>query len=195
MKTTPEQRQAMRNTAAAYPGTLGSITALLDDFDAISDELAALRATLATPEESRRMFEEGEARIRADERERIAAAIEDAHQPGTYPHKMAQAIRANSTLNGNPLDAGWHERAVAAARADERARRDALWTLLDDIDTADDVAKDDHAIYRRIVRDLAERRHAIVEAPKVNTDTTVFPAAPGAERNYNVAPGTDPTRN
>lgn len=31
------------------------------------------------------------------------------------------------------------------------------------------------------------------KAPKVDTNTTVFPPAPGAARNYNVAPGTDPT--
>lgn len=44
-----------------------------------------------------------EARARADERERIAAAIERDHQPGTYPHEMAKAIRANKTPGGHPL--------------------------------------------------------------------------------------------
>ncbi len=96
-----------------------------DRITELEAEIAAIKATFATPEESRRMFEDGEARTRADERERIAAAIEDAHQPGTYPHKMAQAIRANATPAGHSLDAGWHERAVASARADERARTEA----------------------------------------------------------------------
>ncbi|MBK8241646.1 MAG: hypothetical protein IPK74_39565 [Deltaproteobacteria bacterium] len=68
---------------------------------------------------------EHEARIRADERARIAAAIEDAHQQGTYPYEMARSIRANATPSGHQLDAGWHERAVAAARADERSKCEA----------------------------------------------------------------------
>lgn len=51
-------------------------------------------------------LEADEARIRADERECISAAIERDHQPGTYPHEMAKAIRANATPGGRSLSEG-----------------------------------------------------------------------------------------
>jgi hypothetical protein len=43
MKTTPQLRAAMRNTVAAYPGTLDEVGALLDDFE----HLAASATRLA----------------------------------------------------------------------------------------------------------------------------------------------------
>jgi hypothetical protein len=72
------------------------------------------------------------------------------------------------------------------------AERDALWTLLDDIDTLDDVAKSNEKIYRSQARALSMKRHEIVEAPRVNTSTTVFPNPGGMQHNIN--PATDPKR-
>jgi hypothetical protein len=40
----------------------------------------------------------------------------------------------------------------ALIRADEREKTSRLWVLLDDVDTADDIAKDDDALYRILCR-------------------------------------------
>ena len=40
-------------------------------------------------------------------------------------------------------------------------RASALWSLLDDISTLDDAARNDDAGYRRIARQIAEKRHAV----------------------------------
>lgn len=65
--------------------------------------------------------------------------------------------------------------------------RDALWVLLDDIDTLDDVAKGDDNLFRGHARQLHHRRHAIVEGAKVKHDSTVFPNPGGMQ--FNREPG------
>ena len=48
--------------------------------DSLRAEVERLTAMMATPEESRRMFADGEARIRAEERAKIAAWLETRHR-------------------------------------------------------------------------------------------------------------------
>jgi hypothetical protein len=43
-----------------------------------------------------------------------------------------------------------------------------LWQLLDDLDTADDVAKADDATYRRIAQSLQRARFAIVSGDEID---------------------------
>ncbi len=78
--------------------------------------------------------------------------------------------------------------AVCQQLAAVTSERDQLWVLLDDIDTLDDVVKDDDKVFRVHARQLQERRHAIVEGSKVEHGTTVFPN-PGGIR-FNREPGT-----
>lgn len=55
------------------------------------------------------------------------------------------------------------ERAAASlAGAQWRERALKLWALLDDIDTADDVAKGDDAAFRRIAQAAQQRRHGVL---------------------------------
>ena len=47
-----------------------------------------------------------------------------------------------------------------STREDKAARK--LWTLLDDIDTADDMAKGNHDLYRNLVREAVRKRHEMM---------------------------------
>ena len=51
--------------------------------------------------------------------------------------------------------------------AHERTREDRefLWKLLDDIDTAADMAKSDDIAYRRLVDKIQQRRHEVGHSP------------------------------
>jgi len=50
----------------------------------------------------------------------------------------------------------------------ERAKSLKLWMLLDDIDTADDVAKADDAIYRSLCRQVHKKRWDVLTEDDVN---------------------------
>lgn len=43
-----------------------------------------------------------------------------------------------------------------------------LYKLLDDIDTADDIAKSDDRLYRKLVRRYHKQRHEIVPMPEAD---------------------------
>lgn len=62
-----------------------------------------------------------EEEIKAGERMRIAAGIEDQHRPGSYPYEMAKAIRENKTPDGHPLSPSWHTHEVHVAAQKARA--------------------------------------------------------------------------
>jgi hypothetical protein len=61
------------------------------------------------------------------------------------------------------------ERLVELARAAEREKSLQLWMLLDDVDTADDIAKADDAIYRSLCRQAHQRRWHVLTGEEVDT--------------------------
>jgi hypothetical protein len=50
----------------------------------------------------------------------------------------------------------------------ERENSLKLWMLLDDIDTADDIAKTDHDTYRRLCRNTQQKRWAVLSESEVD---------------------------
>ena len=60
------------------------------------------------------------------------------------------------------------ERFAALVRADEREKSLQLWMLLDDIDTADDIAKTDEAIYRSLCRQAHAKRWSLLNGDEVD---------------------------
>jgi hypothetical protein len=50
----------------------------------------------------------------------------------------------------------------------EREKSLKLWMLLDDIDTADDIAKTDHDTYRRLCRNIQQKRWAVLSESEVD---------------------------
>jgi NMD protein affecting ribosome stability and mRNA decay len=55
----------------------------------------------------------------------------------------------------------------ALVRADEREKTLRLWMLLDDVDTADDIAKADDAIYRSLCRQAHAKRWDVLNEVEV----------------------------
>ena len=51
---------------------------------------------------------------------------------------------------------------------EEREKSLKLWMLLDDIDTADDIAKTDHDTYRRLCRNTQQKRWAVLNESEVD---------------------------
>jgi len=56
----------------------------------------------------------------------------------------------------------------AIVRADEREKTLRLWMLLDDVDTADDIAKADDAIYRSLCRQAHAKRWDVLTGDEVD---------------------------
>jgi len=50
----------------------------------------------------------------------------------------------------------------------EREKSLKLWMLLDDIDTADDIAKTDHDTYRRLCRNTQQKRWDVLSESEVD---------------------------
>lgn len=73
---------------------------------------------------------------------------------------------------GDTLDKAWLERfaALVAAKASaaEREKSLRLWMLLDDVDTADDIAKADDAVYRSLCRQAHQKRWAVMTGAEVD---------------------------
>jgi hypothetical protein len=61
-----------------------------------------------------------------------------------------------------------YERFAALVRADEREKSLQLWMLLDDVDTADDIAKTDEAIYRSLCRQAHAKRWSLLNGDEVD---------------------------
>ena len=53
-------------------------------------------------------------------------------------------------------------------RADEREKSLRLWMLLDDVDTADDIAKSDDAVYRSLCRQAHQKRWDLLTGDEVD---------------------------
>ena len=72
--------------------------------------------------------------------------------------------------------ADWHDELErfaalleAKVRADEREKSLQLWMLLDDVDTADDIAKSDDAVYRSLCRQAHQKRWAVLTGDEVDS--------------------------
>ena len=50
----------------------------------------------------------------------------------------------------------------------EREKSLQLWMLLDDVDTADDIAKADHDVYRSLCRQAHEKRWSVLTGDEVD---------------------------
>ena len=61
-------------------------------------------------------------------------------------------------LAGHRAVSPWVMKLVGDAVAKEREKSFRLWMLLDDVDTADDIAKSDDAIYRNLCRQAHKKR-------------------------------------
>ena len=57
---------------------------------------------------------------------------------------------------------------AAKASAAEREKSLRLWMLLDDVDTADDIAKSDDAVYRSLCRQAHQKRWAVMTGDEVD---------------------------
>ena len=68
------------------------------------------------------------------------------------------------------LGVSWEqiERFAALVAAAEREKSLRLWMLLDDIDTADDIAKSDDKLYRRICQNHQKKRWDILSEAEVD---------------------------
>lgn len=51
-------------------------------------------------------------------------------------------------------------------------QRDELWMLLDDIDTLDDICRDDDKRFRLSVGDVQRKRHSVVDSILVSDDVS-----------------------
>jgi hypothetical protein len=60
------------------------------------------------------------------------------------------------------------ERFAALVAAAEREKSLRLWMLLDDVDTADDIAKFDDAIYRSLCRQAHEKRWDVLTGDEID---------------------------
>jgi hypothetical protein len=60
------------------------------------------------------------------------------------------------------------ERFAALVAAAEREKSLQLWMLLDDVDTADDIAKTDEAIYRSLCRQAHAKRWSLLNGDEVD---------------------------
>jgi hypothetical protein len=60
------------------------------------------------------------------------------------------------------------ERFAALVAAHEREKAIQLWMLLDDIDTADDIAKADDAVYRSLCRRAHQKRWSVLTGDEVD---------------------------
>jgi len=57
---------------------------------------------------------------------------------------------------------------VEMATQHEREKSLQLWMLLDDVDTADDIAKADHDVYRSLCRQAHEKRWSVLAGDEVD---------------------------
>ena len=80
--------------------------------------------------------------------------------------RMAQEANVYCTTRQPTLDA-MLERFAALVAAAEREKLLQLWMLLDDIDTADDIAKTDHDTYRRLCHNIQQKRWAVLNESEV----------------------------
>jgi len=81
--------------------------------------------------------------------------------------RMAREANVYCTTRQPTLDA-MLERFAALVAAAEREKSLQLWMLLDDVDTADDIAKTDEAIYRSLCRQAHAKRWSLLNGDEVD---------------------------
>jgi 2-phospho-L-lactate guanylyltransferase (CobY/MobA/RfbA family) len=67
-----------------------------------------------------------------------------------------------------PLETKFLLRFAALVAAAEREKSLQLWMLLDDVDTADDIAKTDEVIYRSLCRQAHAKRWSLLNGDEVD---------------------------
>jgi hypothetical protein len=72
------------------------------------------------------------------------------------------------TVSGLKFDEDGLVRFAKLVAQHEREKSLKLWMLLDDIDTADDIAKTDHDTYRRLCRNTQQKRWAVLSESEVD---------------------------
>ena len=80
---------------------------------------------------------------------------------------IRMALEAKLPVN-HPDWADAARRFAALVAAAEREKSLQLWMLLDDIDTADDIAKTDEAIYRSLCRQAHAKRWSLLNGDEVD---------------------------
>ena len=85
--------------------------------------------------------------------------IRMAREAGFDPHDMSDDFTCNL------IDIERFAKLVAAAEREKSLR---LWMLLDDIDTADDIAKSDDKLYRQICQNHQKKRWDILSEAEVD---------------------------
>jgi hypothetical protein len=65
-----------------------------------------------------------------------------------------------------------YSRSVEKDRAALIQQRDSLWMLLDNIDTLDDICRDDDARFRSAVRKIQQCRHDILDGNQVSDEVS-----------------------
>ena len=86
--------------------------------------------------------------------------------------RMALDVGFESNSLGVTYTSGWLtdllERFAALVAAAEREKSLRLWMLLDDVDTADDIAKADDAIYRSLCRQAHKKRWDVLTGDEID---------------------------
>ena len=85
--------------------------------------------------------------------------------------KMAReaGLHIATDVNWMPIiSLEYAERFAKLVAQHEREKSLKLWMLLDDIDTADDIAKTDHDTYRRLCRNTQQKRWAVLSESEVD---------------------------
>ena len=81
---------------------------------------------------------------------------------------IRMAREAGFLPQANPVMPQLLERFAALVASAEREKALRLWMLLDDIDTADDIAKSDDKLYRRICQNHQKKRWHILSGDEVD---------------------------
>lgn len=85
--------------------------------------------------------------------------------------RMAREAGINAEADTLCRYEGWVEpleRFATLVAAAEREKSLRLWMLLDDVDTADDIAKADDAIYRSLCRQAHEKRWDVLTGDEID---------------------------
>jgi hypothetical protein len=75
---------------------------------------------------------------------------------------------ADGTMSDSIVGFAAIKRFAALVAAAEREKSLQLWMLLDDVDTADDIAKTDEAIYRSLCRQAHAKRWSLLNGDEVD---------------------------
>lgn len=185
-KATPGPWRSMRNGNSPCRGTLVGVSHIEELPRPYNEHAFAERAHRELS-----LFRDEDADLIAEMRNALPALIAEVRrlraENATHVAARAALVSMAAQLDGLPVDVvdtGAIDRVLGTTRDDEwlitksstvrrwmdslsdaqrlRAERDALWKLLDDVDTADDIAKDNDALFRGLARKAQQKRRAIL---------------------------------